>query len=280
MPSLKELTDTLNAIRSTKIGRRYIFILQATVIALALVGIVMGPALLAFFEVAAVFMASLYVCSKLPADRLREELQRLERSRDIRDLLINVEGMLRRVTGTDQLMAAPGIHLDPVPLARPPARTTLGAIHAFFNPPARPKTFQERLDAINYEDEISNDYTCPILMGIMNDPVTLPSSGRTYDRQALANYARSKPGELTCPVTRKPIDRDHIVLVQTNITLKNQIEEFVAGKEREYMASLPAAVIAPAAPVRRRGWLSFFGGSSAAPSAPRVEPAHLAAPRR
>lgn len=79
------------------------------------------------------------------------------------------------------------------------------------------------------EDEIlteaPEEFLDPIMSTLMVDPVTLPSSRITIDRKTIARHLLS---DQTDPFNRSPLTMD---MVQSNIQLKNKIQEWITKKK-------------------------------------------------
>lgn len=72
---------------------------------------------------------------------------------------------------------------------------------------------------------------------LMLDPVTLPSSNVTVDRTTIARHLLSDQSD---PFNRSPLTMDQ---VETNVTLKGKIDDWVREKKAAYLSER-----APAAP--------------------------------
>ncbi|XP_035743487.1 ubiquitin conjugation factor E4 A-like [Vespa mandarinia] len=81
------------------------------------------------------------------------------------------------------------------------------------------------------EDEIlteaPEEFLDPIMSTLMVDPVTLPSSRITIDRQTIARHLLS---DQTDPFNRSPLTMD---MVKSNTELRNKIQEWIAKKKED-----------------------------------------------
>jgi hypothetical protein len=70
-------------------------------------------------------------------------------------------------------------------------------------------------------------FLCPISLDIMADPVTLSTTGRTYDRPNIGRWLAA--GHRTCPVTMRPLHKSESkrVLLVPNRTLKHLIDRWL-----------------------------------------------------
>ncbi|XP_063973591.1 ubiquitin conjugation factor E4 A [Diachasmimorpha longicaudata] len=86
------------------------------------------------------------------------------------------------------------------------------------------------------EDEILTDapdeFLDPIMSTLMTDPVILPSSKMSVDRQTIARHLLS---DQTDPFNRSPLTMD---LVKSDTDLKNKIEEWIASKKQSRSSHL------------------------------------------
>lgn len=89
-------------------------------------------------------------------------------------------------------------------------------------------TLQQRLKNIGCEDNIPEEFICPISLEIMDDPVTL-SSGKTYDRKCLIRHYLVNQSEF-CPLTRQLIKSEELTFGTTTI-IKDMCENFVESQE-------------------------------------------------
>ena len=71
----------------------------------------------------------------------------------------------------------------------------------------------------NNEENIPQEFICPITLQMMKDPVIMPD-GQTYEREAIENYLRTNP---ISPLTREPMTIDQ---ARPNYSLKSLIENF------------------------------------------------------
>ncbi|XP_012272749.1 ubiquitin conjugation factor E4 A isoform X2 [Orussus abietinus] len=89
------------------------------------------------------------------------------------------------------------------------------------------------------EDEILNgapeEFLDPIMSTLMTDPVILPSTKITVDRQTIARHLLS---DQTDPFNRSPLTMD---MVKSNIDLRNKIQEWVTQKKQERMPNCSTA---------------------------------------
>ena len=110
--------------------------------------------------------------------------------------------------------------------------------------------------------EIFGDFIDPISMvELMNDPVTF-SSGKTYDRELIRNWANtSRKGDyFPDPLTRRPLHINELGN-ETNTVIKNQIEktlvsaeEAVAHREKKQKENQRMVSCSPSpSPLRSRG---------------------------
>ena len=65
--------------------------------------------------------------------------------------------------------------------------------------------------------EIPNDYSCPITLNIMEDPV-ICDDGYTYERMSILNLQDN-----ISPMTRQPINKSKLI---PNQELKKSIDQF------------------------------------------------------
>lgn len=101
-------------------------------------------------------------------------------------------------------------------------------------PELQPNRYSERLENIPAKNPVDPDFTCPISLDIMADPITV-STGITYDRNTLIELFRHQPEGATkirCPMTQHYIRRDELFNV-TNLIIKGQIERFIEKEEAE-----------------------------------------------
>ncbi|XP_034174785.1 ubiquitination factor E4A isoform X1 [Osmia lignaria lignaria] len=81
------------------------------------------------------------------------------------------------------------------------------------------------------EDEIlidaPDEFLDPIMSTLMIDPVILPSSGITIDRQTIARHLLS---DQTDPFNRSPLTMD---MVKSNIELQRRVQEWIQEKKQE-----------------------------------------------
>lgn len=118
---------------------------------------------------------------------------------------------------------------------------------------AQGPTFQERLDAVDFDGEIPADFKDPIMMELMTDPITL-SNRQTYDRDSLRVLAGSDYSDyFRDPMTRQRILKSEIEDTPTNEALLARIEAFVTDVERGLHAeqSLSEAAAAGPAPAQQ-----------------------------
>lgn len=66
---------------------------------------------------------------------------------------------------------------------------------------------------------------CDFNLALMNDPVTLPESGITYDRANILNHIAQKPHSAKCPLTGTVLDASLKKIPAINIERKNTIDE-------------------------------------------------------
>jgi len=105
--------------------------------------------------------------------------------------------------------------------------------------------FLERLEKLNFDfsDEKINkiskkmhfrpntirSFEDPILLSnCINDPITLPTTGMTYDRKSLAQWIQT--GHNSCPKTNLEIPLSDLT-VASNVDKKSEIREFVVSLE-------------------------------------------------
>jgi hypothetical protein len=82
--------------------------------------------------------------------------------------------------------------------------------------------------AEGYEDLVD-----PVTYDLMDDPVTIPSSGMTYDRATIAKLFLT-PAEdevVRCPLTRQSLSRAEFAKLATTISIKKRVEIYVASFE-------------------------------------------------
>ena len=91
--------------------------------------------------------------------------------------------------------------------------------------------FAERLEKIDpdYLDEIDRDFICPISYGIFNDPV-FGNDDHIYDRDFLTRWVNE--GGTVCPLN--PAIQIDLNTIRPNIELRNEIEAYVCGRERQH----------------------------------------------
>lgn len=73
------------------------------------------------------------------------------------------------------------------------------------------------------DDDVPQEFFCPILYSIMKDPVLMPD-GQTYEREAIRKALSIKP---ISPVTRQPMDMKD---ARTNYALKSLIENYLQNR--------------------------------------------------
>ncbi|XP_076286750.1 ubiquitination factor E4A isoform X2 [Lasioglossum baleicum] len=108
-----------------------------------------------------------------------------------------------------------------------------GAILGFFN------QFAEDVEAAasqkREEDEIlvdaPDEFLDPIMSTLMTDPVILPSSKITIDRQTIARHLLS---DQTDPFNRSPLTMD---MVKSNVTLQHRVQDWIKKKKQERVKS-------------------------------------------
>lgn len=248
---LAKMLETLAVICRHAMGP---FIIMGVVV-LALLSTFVGNTLpFAFlsFNVFALYRAS----TRLTPAQLQQELDKFAR-----DIGMQVEDRPIPPVVAPRPILLPPLDVPRGVPARPAAGGISGVIRALFNSTPKsvgPKTFQQRLDDIHFAGDVPDNLCCPVSLSIMNDPITLPTSGRTYDRASLIEFARTARDPLVCPLTRKPLDINHVMNTATNYEKKGEIEKFVTNEEAKHRA-LP--VQAPAASSSSR-W-SLFGGRPA-----------------
>lgn len=86
-----------------------------------------------------------------------------------------------------------------------------------------PATTPTSLETSEYDEEIPENYCCPITQDIMTDPVII-KSGHTFERKNITDWVS---GKKTCPITRESINSDDLII--PNRALKNEID---AWKEK------------------------------------------------
>eukprot|EP00002_Diphylleia_rotans_P015175 TRINITY_DN2939_c0_g1_i3.p1 TRINITY_DN2939_c0_g1~~TRINITY_DN2939_c0_g1_i3.p1 ORF type:complete len:928 (+),score=199.42 TRINITY_DN2939_c0_g1_i3:675-3458(+) len=74
--------------------------------------------------------------------------------------------------------------------------------------------------------EVPDDFCDPITAVLMKDPVILPTSGQTMDRSTIETHLRNDEKD---PFNRKHLTAD---MLQPNVELKKQIDEWLASKKR------------------------------------------------
>jgi hypothetical protein len=77
----------------------------------------------------------------------------------------------------------------------------------------------EQTDSTN-ELEIPDEYTCPLTLELMRDPV-MSKYGNSFERSAILKWVAL--GNANCPLTRRPLNLSDIV---TNHHLRSQIRQF------------------------------------------------------
>jgi len=97
-------------------------------------------------------------------------------------------------------------------------------------------------EAPNLPEEFE-DLEDPITKNLMNDPVTIPISGQTYDRKTIeAVFAQlGSPVEAPCPLSRQPIVQAEFKIIATNIIMKKRIEKYLTLLEKTARDALLAA---------------------------------------
>ena len=100
------------------------------------------------------------------------------------------------------------------------------------------KTFQERLDTINYQGELPEYLYDPITSEIIEDPIILPTeqtiSNSTWQDWIQRNKA-NKDGLIPCPVTGNPIKLKE---ARRNLALNNLTDVFVTREETKHSAQI------------------------------------------
>ena len=71
-----------------------------------------------------------------------------------------------------------------------------------------------------------DDYSCPITLEIMRDPVILAQSNQTYERQAILSALNNRPN--VDPKTNKRFSGEALLI--PNIALRGSIEQWAEGK--------------------------------------------------
>ncbi|XP_015600659.1 ubiquitin conjugation factor E4 A [Cephus cinctus] len=93
------------------------------------------------------------------------------------------------------------------------------------------KKVEEAAHQKEEEEEILNgapeDFLDPIMSTLMTDPVILPSSRMTVDRQTIARHLLS---DQTDPFNRSPLTMD---MIKSDVELRNKIEEWIAQRKEE-----------------------------------------------
>jgi len=83
------------------------------------------------------------------------------------------------------------------------------------------------------EEEIPEDFICPVTQDIMTDPV-IAQDGHTYERKNITEWV-SKHG--TSPITREQLSKDVII---PNRVLKTQIDQYLEKKGQSAVGLKPA----------------------------------------
>ncbi|XP_012529354.2 ubiquitin conjugation factor E4 A [Monomorium pharaonis] len=93
------------------------------------------------------------------------------------------------------------------------------------------KSVEKAANQKRQEDEILTDapdeFLDPIMSTVMMDPVILPSSKITIDRQTIARHLLS---DQTDPFNRSPLTMD---MVKSNVELQQEIQEWISQKKQE-----------------------------------------------
>lgn len=93
------------------------------------------------------------------------------------------------------------------------------------------KSVEKAANQKREEDEIligiPDEFLDPIMSTVMTDPVILPSSKITIDRQTIARHLLS---DQTDPFNRSPLTMD---MIKSNIELQQKIQEWISQKKRE-----------------------------------------------
>ncbi|XP_011696774.1 PREDICTED: ubiquitin conjugation factor E4 A [Wasmannia auropunctata] len=93
------------------------------------------------------------------------------------------------------------------------------------------KNVEEAANQKREEDEIltgvPDEFLDPIMSTVMTDPVILPSSKTTIDRQTIARHLLS---DQTDPFNRSPLTMD---MVKSNVELREKIQEWISQKKLE-----------------------------------------------
>jgi ubiquitin conjugation factor E4 B len=101
--------------------------------------------------------------------------------------------------------------------------------------------------------EVPDDFLCPIMSTLMEDPVRLPTSGQVIDRSTIRAHLLSNPRD---PFNRAPLRIEDVV---PDDELRERIQAFV--RERRGAAAATAAAAREAA----EGGADSGGGAAAAP---------------
>ncbi|XP_029162873.1 ubiquitin conjugation factor E4 A [Nylanderia fulva] len=93
------------------------------------------------------------------------------------------------------------------------------------------KSVEKAANQKREEDEIligiPDEFLDPIMSTVMTDPVILPSSKITLDRQTIARHLLS---DQTDPFNRSPLTMD---MIKSNVELQQKIQEWISQKKRE-----------------------------------------------
>jgi hypothetical protein len=79
-------------------------------------------------------------------------------------------------------------------------------------------------DEASYEEEIPECFTCPLTLGIMEDPL-MDRRGRNFERDAIVEWLNR--GNNTCPLTRQPLTYSKLI---PNAALRMRIERWKRDK--------------------------------------------------
>lgn len=97
------------------------------------------------------------------------------------------------------------------------------------------KPLNNRFEDIGYDVEcLPKRFFCPVSFYVMEDPITIPASGMTYNRLSLWQWFNSEDNkdksEVRCPLTNVLIPREQLE-VPTNLSLLTEIETAVVSIE-------------------------------------------------
>lgn len=97
------------------------------------------------------------------------------------------------------------------------------------------KSVEKAANQKREEDEIligiPDEFLDPIMSTVMTDPVILPSSKITIDRQTIARHLLS---DQTDPFNRSPLTMD---MIKSNVELQQKIQEWISQKKQEKLSA-------------------------------------------